>query len=158
MFTINIFHKKFSYFILAFLSLLLIVTISFGSVSSPESAAGGEKSHDSSSLVDLKNSRSDEIVTQPNRTGFLANIIRTFFNGSVIEQTNTTNDDPVSSPESVFIVNNNGDTNDALLSDNICADSAGNCTLRAAIQQANATAGTDEIRFDFDLAIRRRFN
>ncbi|MDQ3130191.1 MAG: hypothetical protein M3Q99_05455, partial [Acidobacteriota bacterium] len=152
MFTINIFHKKFSYFILAVLSLLLIASISFGSVSSPESATGGEKSHDSSSLAGLQNSRSGESASQSNRTGFLTNIIRTFFNGSLIEQTNGTNDDPVSSPESIFIVNNNGDTNDALLSDNMCADSAGNCTLRAAIQQANATAGTDEIRFEFDLA------
>ncbi|MDQ3750413.1 MAG: hypothetical protein M3367_15570 [Acidobacteriota bacterium] len=46
-----------------------------------------------------------------------------------------------------FVVNNNGDTNDANTSDNICADSSGNCTLRAAIQQANASPGDDTITF-----------
>lgn len=46
-----------------------------------------------------------------------------------------------------FVVNNNGDTNDANTADNLCADSSGNCTLRAAIQQANATAGDDTITF-----------
>jgi hypothetical protein len=52
-------------------------------------------------------------------------------------------------PSATFVVNNNGDTPDANLSDNVCADAAGNCTLRAAIQQANATSGTDEINFSF---------
>ncbi len=46
-----------------------------------------------------------------------------------------------------FVVNNNGDTNDANTTDNICADSLGNCTLRAAIQQANATVSADTITF-----------
>jgi CSLREA domain-containing protein len=53
----------------------------------------------------------------------------------------------VSAPVAAFVVNNNGDTNDANSSDNICADSFGNCTLRAAIQQANVTAGDDTITF-----------
>lgn len=51
------------------------------------------------------------------------------------------------SPSTAFVVNNSGDTNDANIGDNICADSSGNCTLRAAIQQANVTAGTDDISF-----------
>ncbi|MCA1623971.1 MAG: hypothetical protein LC778_09260 [Acidobacteria bacterium] len=46
-----------------------------------------------------------------------------------------------------FVVNNNGDTNDASTSDNLCLDASGNCTLRAAIQQANASAGDDTITF-----------
>ena len=46
-----------------------------------------------------------------------------------------------------FVVNNNGDTNDANLTDNLCADSAGNCTLRAAVQQANALSSGDVIAF-----------
>ena len=37
-----------------------------------------------------------------------------------------------------FIVNNNGDTGDANTSDGLCLDVNGNCTLRAAVEQANA--------------------
>ncbi len=48
-----------------------------------------------------------------------------------------------------FVVNNNGDTFDANTADNLCLDALGNCTLRAAIQQANASAGDDTITFDF---------
>jgi CSLREA domain-containing protein len=44
-----------------------------------------------------------------------------------------------------FNVNSTGDSADSNLSDNVCNDGGGNCTLRAAIQQANATAGTDTI-------------
>jgi CSLREA domain-containing protein len=46
-----------------------------------------------------------------------------------------------------FTVNNNGDTDDSNTTDNLCLDSSGNCTLRAAIQQANETAGNDTINF-----------
>lgn len=46
-----------------------------------------------------------------------------------------------------FTVNNNGDTNDANLNDGLCSDAAGNCTLRAAIQQANNLASNDTISF-----------
>jgi predicted outer membrane repeat protein len=48
-----------------------------------------------------------------------------------------------------FVVNNNGDTTDANSTDNLCSDVSGNCTLRAAIEQANALAGDDTITFDF---------
>ncbi|HEV8117977.1 MAG TPA: CSLREA domain-containing protein, partial [Thermoanaerobaculia bacterium] len=44
-------------------------------------------------------------------------------------------------------VNSNGDTGDASPGNGICADSNGNCTLRAAIQEANASAGSDTINF-----------
>ncbi len=46
-----------------------------------------------------------------------------------------------------FIVNSTGDGGDSNLADNLCNDGSGNCTLRAAIQQANSTAGTDTIQF-----------
>jgi hypothetical protein len=46
-----------------------------------------------------------------------------------------------------FVVNNNGDTNDANLTDNLCLDAAGNCTLRAAVQQSNALSSGDVITF-----------
>ncbi len=47
-----------------------------------------------------------------------------------------------------FVVDNNGDTIDANTADNLCLDSNGNCTLRAAVEQANALAGDDTITFD----------
>ena len=46
-----------------------------------------------------------------------------------------------------FAVNNFGDTNDANTADDLCADSSGNCTLRAAVQQANASTSDDIITF-----------
>ena len=56
-------------------------------------------------------------------------------------------DNLIQSPATSFVVNNNGDTNDANIYDNVCSDAAGNCTLRAAIQQANTLAGNDTITF-----------
>jgi CSLREA domain-containing protein len=47
-----------------------------------------------------------------------------------------------------FTVNSTGDGADSNLGDGTCNDGAGNCTLRAAIQQANATAGADVINFN----------
>jgi len=50
-----------------------------------------------------------------------------------------------------FVVDATGDAGDADLGDDTCDDGNGNCTLRAAIQQANATAnsgGSDDILFD----------
>src|SRR4051794_26262642 len=46
-----------------------------------------------------------------------------------------------------FTVNSTGDGADNNLADNVCNDGSGNCSLRAAIQQANATSGTDTINF-----------
>jgi CSLREA domain-containing protein len=46
-----------------------------------------------------------------------------------------------------FTVNSLADTPDALTSDGICADTVGACTLRAAIQQANADPSGDVIGF-----------
>ncbi len=44
-----------------------------------------------------------------------------------------------------FIVNSTLDAPDALAGDGICATSTGTCTLRAAIEEANAVAGVDTI-------------
>jgi uncharacterized repeat protein (TIGR01451 family)/CSLREA domain-containing protein len=44
----------------------------------------------------------------------------------------------------VFTVNSVGDGSDANPTDGVCADTTGACTLRAAIQQANATVSTTE--------------
>jgi CSLREA domain-containing protein len=46
-----------------------------------------------------------------------------------------------------FVVTSTGDGGDADTGDGVCADLLGSCTLRAAIQQANATAGADVIQF-----------
>lgn len=48
----------------------------------------------------------------------------------------------------VFTVDNNGDLGDVSPGDGVCIDSGGNCTLRAAIQEANANAGPDAISFN----------
>ncbi len=47
-----------------------------------------------------------------------------------------------------FVVNSTLSTNDANPGDGNCADGAGNCTLRAAIQEANAHMGIDTINFN----------
>jgi CSLREA domain-containing protein len=49
--------------------------------------------------------------------------------------------------QATFIVSSTGDAGDANLSDGVCDDGGGNCTLRAAIEQANARAGLDNIHF-----------
>src|SRR4051812_8529177 len=47
-----------------------------------------------------------------------------------------------------FTVDNVGDAGDANTADNLCATAGAVCTLRAAIQQANVTAGLDTINFN----------
>lgn len=48
----------------------------------------------------------------------------------------------------VFTVISVADSTDAVLGDTICADSNGQCTLRAAIEEANATSAGDAIIFN----------
>ena len=47
-----------------------------------------------------------------------------------------------------FTVNSNGDQSDATPGDGVCATAAATCTLRAAIQEANADAGVQRIAFN----------
>ena len=49
-----------------------------------------------------------------------------------------------------FTVNLNSDTLDSTPGDGLCADSLGHCTLRAAIQEANALPGADTITIPSD--------
>ena len=51
-------------------------------------------------------------------------------------------------PQHTYVVNSNGDDGDPKRGDHVCADPPDHCTLRAAIQEANATIGLDEIDFD----------
>jgi len=152
---ITIFHKKFSFSFLALLSLLLVVSISFGTISSSASSTGSRKIQaEKPSFIDLQNKQTVNNLSETKRFSFLTNNITSFFSGNGIGQTVAANSiaNGLSysslSPDSIFTVNNNGDTNDSAPGDGVCSDSSGNCTLRAAIQQANATAGTDEIAFN----------
>src|SRR5882724_11864086 len=51
------------------------------------------------------------------------------------------------SAATIFTVNSTGDGADSNLFDGVCNDGTGACTLRAAIQQANADAGAELITF-----------
>ena len=51
----------------------------------------------------------------------------------------------------VFAVNSTADTHDAAPGDNLCLDSAGGCTLRAAVEEANAADSGDTIIFSLPL-------
>jgi CSLREA domain-containing protein len=54
-------------------------------------------------------------------------------------------------PVSEFQVNSAADWDDVTLTDDICADEFGQCTLRAAIQQANVSPGAQLITFSADV-------
>jgi CSLREA domain-containing protein len=51
-------------------------------------------------------------------------------------------------PMAAFVVDSTGDDADAILGDGICATSGGVCTLRAAIGEAQASPGANEIAFN----------
>ena len=53
---------------------------------------------------------------------------------------------PIPASATVFVVNVSEDTQDSVPGDGICADVAGNCSLRAAVQESNAWAGPDTIQ------------
>lgn len=54
----------------------------------------------------------------------------------------------LTSPHATFTVNSTSDTSDNDLTDGVCADASGNCTLRAAIQEAILTPAADTIVFN----------
>ncbi|MEX0684235.1 MAG: Ig-like domain-containing protein [Dehalococcoidia bacterium] len=49
-----------------------------------------------------------------------------------------------------FVVDDTGDTSDATPGDNFCLDASGNCTLRAAIEEANLAPEIHDILFGLD--------
>ncbi len=49
--------------------------------------------------------------------------------------------------QNTYVVDSNGDADDANLGDGVCETAGGNCTLRAAIQEANETPNNDDIEF-----------
>lgn len=58
-----------------------------------------------------------------------------------------------SAPALTFIVNSSGDASDASPGNGVCATSGSVCTLRAAMQEANARAGADTILFDSSIVL-----
>jgi CSLREA domain-containing protein len=61
---------------------------------------------------------------------------------------------PSAHAAATFVVNSTSDTADANVGDGVCADASGGCTLRAAIQEANAAAGTDTINFQIGSGLK----
>src|ERR1700749_1647774 len=55
---------------------------------------------------------------------------------------------PTARAATAFAVNSTGDAPDSNTGDGVCDDGSGKCTLRAAIQQANALAGDDIININ----------
>ncbi len=53
---------------------------------------------------------------------------------------------------SLFTVNDTGDSNDSIIGDGVCLDSNGKCTLRAAIDESNASVLTNDV-INFTLPI-----
>lgn len=54
-------------------------------------------------------------------------------------------------PSKVFTVNSGGDTSDGAYADGICADESGNCTLRAALEEARSRPGNYFVTFALPL-------
>ncbi|MCS6804334.1 MAG: right-handed parallel beta-helix repeat-containing protein, partial [Blastocatellia bacterium] len=54
----------------------------------------------------------------------------------------------LTSPHATFTVNSTADAGDNDLTNGVCADASGNCTLRAALQEALLTAAADTIVFN----------
>lgn len=61
---------------------------------------------------------------------------------------------PTAHAATVFTVNSVGDGADSNTADGVCNDGAGNCTLRAALEQANAVPGTDTINFQIGTGVQ----
>ena len=96
-----------------------------------------------------------EALTDGGRFDFLSHSAPNFFKKNNVGQrgeavnVGLNEGEEILSPNATFQVNSTGDSNDAAPGNGVCADSAGRCTLRAAIQEANATAGIDEISLNF---------
>ncbi len=56
-------------------------------------------------------------------------------------------------PQTLIIVDSNGDGGDTTPGNGVCKTAANTCTLRAAIQEANATATIDQIAFNSNMTI-----
>jgi predicted outer membrane repeat protein len=123
-------HKKLKFSLTAlFILLFTVVSFSFGTSYAKkfifaEQSPVGEKKQEEKSAVEKS---------------VFASIFNIFYRSS--------SDDL--SPAAAFTVNDNSDSIDAAPGNGACLDANGKCTLRAAIQEANAIAGVDTINFNF---------
>ena len=89
------------------------------------------------------------IAASPAAAGVYTNTARAALDGSQFDPQPANNTAvAVTTVASAFVVTSAGDGGDSDLTDGACNDGSGNCTLRAAIQQANAAAGLDVIAFN----------
>jgi uncharacterized repeat protein (TIGR01451 family) len=91
------------------------------------------------------------VVTAPNTPGPISNTASVSSPDDTVNENNTDSEDTMVSAAcpSSFTVNDNGDASDATPGDNLCATAGAVCTLRAAIEEANAltSCGTIDINF-----------
>lgn len=75
--------------------------------------------------------------------------VRAGFSYATDKESNAPYPNRIARIEAIFIVNSIGDDSDANSGNGVCETAAGNgiCTLRAAVQEANAFAGDDAIQF-----------
>ncbi|HEX8288818.1 MAG TPA: BACON domain-containing carbohydrate-binding protein [Pyrinomonadaceae bacterium] len=149
----SIFNRKLGFTFLAVICFSLVVSASYGTIGS-SSDFSLDLENPGSALNSLQNSEPALHYSKYKSFNFLNNNIIKSLSGSGSSQTIGTKNiasslDDSLAPVSIYFVNNTGDTNDMSPTDGACMDATGNCTLRAAIQQANATAGPDEIRLSF---------
>jgi hypothetical protein len=83
--------------------------------------------------------------------GFGDSSLNNLWTGGVKQPTTAFFLDAGHSTSKIFIVNNDGDTSDGAYADGICADASGNCTLRAALEEARSQAGNYFITFSLPL-------
>jgi parallel beta-helix repeat protein len=62
---------------------------------------------------------------------------------------------PGAASAATFVVNNNGNASDSSVGNGVCRTSGNVCTLRAAIQEANATTALDTINFAIGTGLQR---
>ncbi|HEX8287026.1 MAG TPA: BACON domain-containing carbohydrate-binding protein, partial [Pyrinomonadaceae bacterium] len=142
-------RAKFNFsFLVLFALLLAFVSFSFGTINSSASSGNRYNKYKEENINASSDSSGENIFSS-----LLTNQTANFFAGDNFKRTIAAGNKAVRStddlsPEATFSVNSSADSNDAAPGNGACADAAGSCTLRAAVQEANALAGNDTITFD----------
>ncbi len=122
-------------------------TQSFANSSDEQSAQKNEPSLSESQNKPLFNHAKDTKLLD-SLTGGLISILAENETGQKSRTNNgAINRVDTSETTATFVVNSTADAPDANTTDNVCATAANVCTLRAAIEQANASPGNDVITF-----------
>lgn len=89
------------------------------------------------------------VVTAPNTAGVISNLASVSSPDDLVTENNSDSEDTnvIGCPSS-FTVNDNGDASDATPGDKVCATAGAVCTLRAAIEEANALTSCGTITID----------